>query len=57
MATDPETSCSFASRLIVNGLLHAASQDFDQALLQFIHTVYQLWYTASNALGALFGVW
>jgi len=28
-----------------NGLLHAASQDFDQALLQFIHTVYQLWYT------------
>jgi len=34
-----------ASRLINNGLLHAASQDFGQALLQFIHVVHQLWYT------------
>jgi len=44
-ATDPETSCSFADRLIDNSLLHAASQDLDQALLQFIHIVHWLWYT------------
>jgi len=36
-ATDSETSSSFASRLVNNGLLHAANQDFNQALLQFIH--------------------
>jgi len=55
-ATDPETSFSFASRLIDNGLLHAASQDLDQALLQFIRIVHRL-YTTSHSLVALFGVW
>ena len=61
-ATDPGSSFSFASRLIDNGLLHAASQDFDQALLQFINIihrrvlVYALLYTTPNALLALFGV-
>ena len=44
-ATDPETYFSFASRLIDNGLLRAANQDFDQALLQFINIIHRLWYT------------
>ena len=55
---------SFARRLIDNGLLHAAIQHFDQALLQFINIIHRLWYThycraytAINALVALFGVW
>jgi len=41
----PISSFSFASRLIDNGLLHAASQDFDHALPQFIHIIHRLWYT------------
>ena len=44
-ATDPETSFSFARRLIDNGLLHAAIQHFDQALLQFINIIHRLRYT------------
>ena len=44
-ATDPETSFSIARRLIDNGLLHAAIQHFDQALLQFINIIHRLWYT------------
>ena len=40
-ATDPGSSFSFASLLVDNSLLHAASQDFDQALLQFIHIVHR----------------
>jgi len=41
----PKNIFSFASRLIDNGLLHAASQDFDQASLKVIHIVHRLWYT------------
>jgi len=40
-ATVPEISFSFSSGLI-NSLLHAGSQDFDQALLQFIYIVHRL---------------
>jgi len=30
---------------IDNGLLYAASQDFDHALLQFTNIIHRLWYT------------
>jgi len=32
------------------GLLHAASQDFDHALLQFINIIHRLWYTVYTLL-------